>query len=397
MTSADVLGNIDYMRLAREVEEDMVGNATIGKAVTATLRVSPAGSGEDGLTWPSAFTTIQDALDAASTDEDDCTLILISPHTTKYDIDTTGDPTWAANVILQGTHRNWAKVMNNHASATSIMKLTGKVAIVNLNFNLGTSNNGLIVTHGGVRCYNSQFVGEDLTSTGIALLLDGDTQKHARIADNDFFGHVTYMTAVKIDQFAISVFERLRMHDCATCVQVVDANSYSNLFFRMDLGNSGVGFDVDAGNDQHFWDIMFHDNTVNIDDEVGTHEWINMYGSFPITIEPDNLVGTQVDTGLAGVWGGDTELRAAVASTVPFRVVGTSYAPSANEWFQVRFSADSGTSHYDVVQFDGNKREGLAAPSGTEFIFNSGTRISASTRSVTGGNNVKIWVEIQEI
>jgi len=45
---------------------------------------------------------IEDALDAASTDVDECTLILIAPHAT-YNINRTGDPTWSANVILQGT------------------------------------------------------------------------------------------------------------------------------------------------------------------------------------------------------------------------------------------------------------------------------------------------------
>ena len=34
---------------------------------------------------------------------------------------------------------------------------------------------------------------------------------------------------------------------------------------------------------------------------------------------------------------------------------------------------------------------------GTEFIFNKGTRISASAKDVTGGDNEKVWLEIQEI
>ena len=38
-----------------------------------------------------------------------------------------------------------------------------------------------------------------------------------------------------------------------------------------------------------------------------------------------------------------------------------------------------------------------AAPSGTEFIFDKGTRISAKARDVNGGDNVKVWIEIQEI
>ena len=63
----------------------------------------------------------------------------------------------------------------------------------------------------------------------------------------------------------------------------------------------------------------------------------------------------------------------------------------------VRFSGNSGVSFYDVIMFSGNKREGIAAPSGTEHIFNRGTRISCSAKSVSGGNNVDVWPEIQEI
>ena len=34
---------------------------------------------------------------------------------------------------------------------------------------------------------------------------------------------------------------------------------------------------------------------------------------------------------------------------------------------------------------------------GTDFIFNPGTRISASAMSESGSNDVDIWLEIQEI
>jgi len=71
--------------------------------------------------------------------------------------------------------------------------------------------------------------------------------------------------------------------------------------------------------------------------------------------------------------------------------------PSTSEWYQLRFSADSGATFYDIIQFDGTKREGIAAPSGTEHIFNAGTRISASARDVSGGDNVKVWIEVQAI
>ena len=324
--------------------------ATKGRAVTDVLYVSPKGAAADVKSWPGAYTTIQAALDAASTDGNDCTLILISPHATYYDINTTGDPTWSANVILTGTHRTWAKVMNTHTSATSIMKLTGKGSVINLNFNLGTGGNGLIMTHGGFRAYRCQFVGEDLTSAATALWLDGSPSKYGKIVGCNFLGHTTHMTGIKVDQIAHSYFQDLIIHGCATAIQVVGTSADYNDFRTLDLGDNGIALDLDEGNAQHFYDILLHGNTTNIDDEVGDHRWRAIYAASKITIEPDDLTGTTVNTHASGnTWGADTELRAAVTSTVPFRIVGITLEPSASEWFSVRLSADSGSSHCDVI------------------------------------------------
>lgn len=389
-----VSGNTDLI-LARQRGD--AGSSVVGKAVTATLRVSPNGDDSDGLSWSTAYNAIETALDAASTDENDCTLILVGPHAANYDIDTTGDPTWAANVILKGTYRNWTTIKNTHVSATSIMKLTGKSAVEDLNFNLGTGGNGLIMTRGGCRIHRAQFVGVNLTGVATALWLDGASVRHAKAIDIDFLGNATYMTALKVDQFGHSNFEQLRIHYCLVGIQVLGANSDDNQFLDVDIGECALALDLDAGNEQHFTNLTLHLNTTDVDDEVGDHIWTNIFGSFLIKIEPDNLVGVTVNTGAANTYGSDTEIRAVATSTCPFRIVGIHLEPSTSEWYQVRFSADSGSTFYDIVQFDATKREGVAAPSGTEFIFNKGTRISASARDVSGGDNVKVWIEIQEI
>jgi len=391
-----MIGEIERLNRLAERQEDMLGDASISRAVTATLRVSPNGSGADGLSWRTAYTTIQAALDKASTDTDDCTLILISPHTTNYDIDTTGDPTWAANVILKGTHRGWAKIKNTHASATSIMKLTGKSAVVDLNFNLGTGNNGLIMTHGGCRGYHLQFMGEDLTSAKVGLWLDGAAAKHAKFEDIHILGEPTStkMTGILVDQFAHSYFEKLLIHYCLAGIQTVGASADSNHFKNIDIGHCGIGLDLDAGNGQHFTDITFHGNTTNVDDEVGDHHWNNMKGSFPIIILPDDLSGTSVPTHAnANTYGTVTTVVA--ARDRPFRIVGLNLEPSTSEWYEMKLK--DGTTYFDYIIFEANKRVALAAPSGTEFIFNKGTAITAELKNESGGDTCNTWVEIQEI
>lgn len=374
-----------------------LGNSTIGRAVSATLRVSPNGTGIDGLSWRTAFTNIPEALDAASADDEDCTLILIGPHGAGYyNIDIAGDPTWAKNVILKGTHRNWGQIRNDNVGATSLLKLTGRASVMDLNFNLGTGNNGLILTRGGWRCYSCQFVGQLLTSPATAFWADGATTKHGKIINCDFLRVKTEMTAVKVDDTLYSRFHQLVIHNCLKGIHIVGAGPNANDFDHLDIGGCAIALDLDTGSGQHFRDIILHDNDVNIDDEVGDHNWNKIVGAFEIDFEPADLVGIQVNCGAAGVYGGDTVLRA-VADNVPFRVVGYNLAPSANEWYRVRFSADSGVTWFDEVLFDGNKHVGASASSGTEFIFNKGTRISASAKSITGGNNVKVWLKLQEI
>ncbi len=127
---------------------------------------------------------------------------------------------------------------------------------------------------------------------------------------------------------------------------------------------------------------------------------MNLRGRFDIEILPDDFNGIAVTGGgAANTYGADTELLSAASRDNPFRIVGVHFEPDASpaEWYMVRFSDDSGATFYDILMFSGDKREGIAAPVGTEHIFNRGTRISCSAKSVSGNNDVKVWVEVQEI
>jgi len=383
-----------------------IGAGIVGRAVTHTLYVSPEGSGADGLTWATAYKTIQAALDAASTDGDNLTLINISPHTTNYDINTTGDPTWTGNYILKGSHRNWAKIKNAHGSATSIMKFTGKVSLKDLNFNLGSgSGNGVIITHGGFRVRDCQFVGEDLTGAATALHTDGATVlKHGIIENCHFLGEgITHMTALLLDKTARSFIEGCKIHECKTGIQIVDADSDENMFRFIDIGDSGIGFDIDAGNAQHIEHVLFHNNTTNIDDEVGDHLYDTLLGESSGTILlPDDFTGVDLDTHAdPATWGTNTEILAAVGRTKPFRVIGIIMEADANEKFRVRLSADGGTSHFTDIMVEGAanaaKRESVQLPPGVEVILNQGIQISGSSKSESGNNTATVWLEIQEI
>ena len=399
----DEIGRWDRL-IERQV--DMIGNATSGRACTITLRVHPDGNGTDGLSWRTAYTTIQDALDAASTDVNDVTFILIAPQTGNihYNINRTGDPSWSANVCLMGSHRTWVKIMNDHDTATSIMTLTGYSSLRDLNFNLGTGNNGVIITKGAFRLKAVQFVGEDLTSAKTALHLDGAALiKHGKVDDCWFKGHATYMTGIKVDNCALSVFMDSRIHDCLKGIQIVGAAPDGNFFHNIGIGGCNhanwIGIDIDTGSEQHFDKILFHHNTINIDDAVCDSLWNNLVGEFPVTIAPDNLVGTTLKAdNVANVFGADTELRAALAATKPFKVLMTVVKPQVAQFYQLRLSADSGVTWFERIMVSTARAAGSALPASTDFIFNCGTRISESIKAASGGSDtMQVWLKIQEI
>jgi len=374
-----------------ERQENMLGISGLGRANTATLYVSPDGTGADGLSWRTAYTTLNLALDACSADANALTLILMAPGT--YDINTTGQPTWTANVVIQGSHRNLVNITNTHATASCVLRLEGFAVVQDVTITHIAADNGLLLMEDGARATRCFFDGTAMTGAGVSLWIDGTC---SRITDCDFTGIATDTIAINV-LGSCCLYEKISIHNCATGIWVHDASADRNIFSYVDIGECALAVDIDSGNDQFFHEINFHHNTRNVDDEVQDHVWVNIHGRFPIYILPDNFNGITVNTGAANTYGADTQIIAAAAIDNPFRVVGAHFEPSTAEWYKARFSGDSGTTHYDEIQFDGTKREGAAAPSGTEYIFNADTRISCSAKDVSGGDNVKVWLEIQEI
>lgn len=383
-----------------ERQEDMLGDATSLGAITATLRVSPDGTGVDGLSWRTAYQTLQDALDAASTDANDCTLILLAPTATFYDINTTDDPTWTGNYEIRATHRAWAFIRNNHVGATSVMNFSGKVSLRDLAIVTTGSVNGVCFTSNGWRVCQCGFNSSGTSGANTSLHADGSgaLTRGGRIEDTVFVGNVTHTTAYQIEQSAVNIAREVTIHSCLVGIHIIDSDSDYNEFHDCDIGDCALGIDIDAGNEQHFANINFHHNTRDVDDEVGDHTWIKPSGAFAITTAPDDLAGVTITAGVgANAWSAaDTQVRGATDN--PFRVVGVVLDPDANEKYRVRLY--DGTTYFTDVWAEGGvgvAAKGTQAPSGTEFIFNRGIVISASAKSESGGNDIDVSVQVQEI
>ena len=379
------------------------GSEILGRAVTATLFVSPDGDDSNGSSWKKAYNELPDALDVASTDGNDHTVIMIAPGS--YDINTTGNPTWSGNYTLKGSHRTWAKIKNDHESATCVLKFTGLVSLEDLEIEAGTgSNNGVIISGTGTKGFRARhmyFECEHVTGAQTALCICDHTE-YARMEDVMFHGVAAYTTALILDWCKLSHFKEMQIHECLVGIKIIETvheDSSENFFDSIMIDHTALAIDIDGGDNQLFRHITLFGNTRNVDDEVGNHHWESIEGNFPIYVYPDDFTGVTVPSETtAGAWGPLTTVIAANAIDNPFRVVGTHFRPAVSQESRVRFTGNGGALYYDDIFFDGNKRENAAAPSGTEFIFNTDTEIEAAAKVIGGGpDNIVVWVEIQEI
>ncbi len=378
---------------------------------TETLFVSKNGDGTDGSTLEKAYTTLQDALDAASVDPDDLTLILLAPceggvvgtpgvvNTKVYDINTTGTPTWTGNYEIKGTHRIWALIENNHASAAAIMKFTGKVSISDVGIRTTAAINGVIITGSHYRIrrcgFNSQF------TTGSAnnlIHIDGTGGEVVEgiIDDVEILGNIALTSGIVMTKASICNYINVHFHFCLEAIHIDDALSINNYFDDLDIGGCATGIHIVAGVSQHFNKINFHENTLNVNDEAGEHHWNGITGEFSICVEPQSITGLRITGGSPG-YGLDTELIAAGAISNPFKIIAYQVSPEADENTLLRLSADSGLTYFTESIFATKKGKAAGGGDATDFIFNKGARISGSVLPKTNGKYIDVWLEVQEI
>ncbi len=391
-------GTTNFGKIRREL-----GSATDGLSVTRTLYVHLNGNNSDGLTWESAYNTLQAALEVASLDPDELTLLMIGPNVSGYDIDTAGDPTYSGNYVFNGSYRNWVHILNSNGSANSVLKFTGKIAFDHITIDIGATDNDGIIIDGtaaqGARLNHVYIEGENATGACEGITLSGGVE-YVRFDDVLIHGDGTNLNGMLINNSPLGHFHNLEMHHCNDGLKIANAASDFNEFHRMVLHDCVLGINIDAGNEQFFDDILFDGCTDNIDDEVGGHFWTNIKGQFPTAYSPTTMAGVTVTAGVgANTWSAAGQEIRAAATAAPFRVLGVVLEAAVDERYQVKLN--DGTTDFAIFTAQGTTPSPRSSPtnmpSGTDFIFNKGVSIDAYAKSESGSNNIQVTVLVQEI
>ncbi len=269
--------------------DDMFG-VIDSRANTATLFVSPDGTGADGQSWRTAYQTPAAAFDACSADANDLTLVFFAPAT--YDFNAPGQPTWTQNIVVQGSHRDFVIFTNTHVTASCVLRLEGLSVVRDVTITPVAADNGLLMMANGARAVRLRIDGTAHTGAGVGLWLDGDD---AKATDIDIEGNPAQTIGLNV-LGARTHYENIFIHSCATGIWIHNSAADDNFFEHIDIHDCALGIDIDSGNRQHYENIAFYGNTRNVDDEVGDSEWLNIRGRFDIEILPDNLVGITVIT-----------------------------------------------------------------------------------------------------
>lgn len=157
-----------------------------GLIFTDTIYVSSNGDNTTGGSWDTAYNEIGYALSQASTDSNNMTLIILGLGT--HDVNTTGNPTFSANLFMRGISTEATHIVNTHASATSIIKFTGTTYIENLQFKLSADIEGVLFYGISSHIHDTWFNGSLLTAIH-NLTYFSDTIFH--ITESEFLGEST--------------------------------------------------------------------------------------------------------------------------------------------------------------------------------------------------------------
>lgn len=381
-----------------------------GRAYSKILYLSKNGDGSDGCSWNTAYNTITDALGGVSADASELTVIYVNAGT--YDVDTTGDPTFAKNVAIKGAHRHHVEFINDHAASTAVFKFTRRVVLENITINCwnntnARNNNGVIIdgaNANGSRLRKVYMECDDCTGAHTAVELTGTTKYH--ILDEVMFdGPVGNSTFLKFSGCTKSLVQNCIFNAGLTGINLsttADAITFNNLEFHANTTAIILAAGADSN---HFEAVHFANNTTNINQSATSVNtvWHNLHWDNAFfQVLPNGGGGTALATG-DGVWvqtPAYTDIVAANTITKPFYVTGVfvgGMQPADMYYFEMTWDTPAGgadTVFCETMIKGSDNRSATAVTGISSGLLPANSAVSAKIASDSNGVDPMVtWIQ----
>lgn len=399
---------------------------TQSKGYLETLYVGLNGDNSDGLSWQTAFTTLNAAVDAASSDGK--VLIYIGAGTFNVNI-----IPWLSitkRLHIKGSGIGITRLENQLGNSVGhfILSIEKTCTIENLTFRRRNENRHGAITYqvaaGGnsiLRNCSFEFkrsgdpVSVSLITMGTNisglvfedLVMWGMTGVMGMLASTSFniliknvlIKDCNYGLYIDSVSFKDSIIQDCRFEKCIHGIFVAASSNTS--IERSIIKDCTTGIKLLSGaNKISLTDVTFTHCATNIDDVGSNTEMAGIKSTIHNQIYPEALTGVMLpNSGTPEVYGLNTVIIPPDAITKPFKILAFTAAPSDDKKFIVRLSCDGGVTYF-MHMFE--RRDGLNGELSRtlvlhDTIFPKGCEISGSMMAEVGDETLEIWLYYQEI
>ena len=370
---------------------------------TFHLRVHPNGKSPDGLTWETAYPTIQAAYAAASSSENDLTHIIMAPGT--YDLDIAGGFELAKNIGIVGIYDRATIIKNDHASATHVFNLTNKAELNLLTIDCDTTNDkdGIWVT-GNKSCLTNVRVDASGTTTTVNCIYVKTGVSNLCMDGCTLGGNNSNTVGLLLEGNGFHEINNTIGFQLGTGLKINASSEQYTPFEHFILNTCDTGVSIVSGADYNaFTHFYFYNNNTNvIDNAVSTVQWRTIYPDKIILQTTPTTPGSGITTtagATANTWGDYVTIVDNISSFFRIKTIFVANNSDTGNLI-INLAKGSAGSESSIVTLpinSGSKRIGGSNQIESSWIP-ANTRISARIISDSdGGDTIDVWIIYYEI
>jgi hypothetical protein len=370
-----------------------------------TYFVSSAGDNSDGLSWDTAYTSLSSVMtDIASNQASSGQLDVVFLGVGSHDLSRTTAIT--DNIFFIGSGKHLTTITNTGSGTAEVIKSTGILGLFNLTVDIGaTAIEGIYIsgTSANGSVISNIFIDCDAASGAQSAIYLDDSVQYIQISNVKIEGVAANTTAVHFNDANKCNLKDVKIDTALIGIHLDHADDDSNEFDKIliDSATTGIQIDNAGSTGNRFSDVEFVGCTTNINDSGTSTTFIDVEvkPKGAASLAPADLTG-QVITAAAGAnnWtAAAVQIRSAAAATKPFYVTGLVFEPDTAEKWGVRLYDDGGTTPFwdGILEAVANRSNRISFQN--RFLISQGTAIHGTVKSETGGNNMDIWINIEEI